>query len=178
MRKLSVIIIGCLLISACRTGNADLPSSNPVTMEIKSTAFENEAQIPAAFTCDGQDLRPPFSVSGVPKGTKSLAIMFHDPDAPVGDWLHWSAWDLTPDTGSIVSESLPDRAVEGLTSSGITGYRGPCPPSGTHHYIFDLYALDTTLNLPSGTDRKTLETALGGHVLATARLTGLYRRKI
>lgn len=145
-------------------------------MKIESPAFQHNQPLPAKFTCDGQNINPPLVFSEVPVETKSLVLIMDDPDAPMGTWVHWTVWNISPQIKEIAENSLPPGAVEGITSFGKPGYGGPCPPSGTHRYFFKLYALDTTLTLEPSTDKQTLEKALEGHLLAQAELIGLYSR--
>ena len=150
-------------------------------MKIESPAFKNNTAIPKKFTCDlpaqaGGNVNPHLSFSDMPKGTKTLALIVDDPDAPVGLWVHWMLWNISPDTAEIKEGSVPEGAVEGLTSFGRPGYGGPCPPDGEHRYFFKLYALDTELDLPATADKEVLEEAMVGHVLDKAELIGLYSR--
>ncbi len=151
-------------------------------MEIKSQAFPQGGPIPAAYTCDGQDVSPPLSWSGAPAGTTSFALISDDPDAPGGSWVHWVLWNLPAGAGALEENvpgkhTLPNGARQGTTDFRRIGYGGPCPPSGTHRYYFRLYALDAMLDLPASTTRKDLEKAMQGHVLAHAEWMGTYRRK-
>lgn len=142
-------------------------------MQLNSTAFLDQAVLPTEFTCKGPNICPPLTIQNVPPNTKSLAIIFHDPDATSGDFTHWTIWNIPATTTEIPSGKLPDGSVEGLTDYGKSGYGSPCPPSGTHHYIFELYALNDTLNLPPNTDRKTLEQAIRDHIIEQTALTCL-----
>jgi Raf kinase inhibitor-like YbhB/YbcL family protein len=146
-------------------------------MKIESPAFENNQSIPSKYTCDGENVNPPLKISQMPKEAKSLVLVFDDPDAPAGTWVHWTIWNIDPQTEEIAEASVPQNAVEGKTSFGRPGYGGPCPPSGTHRYFFKLYALDTVLNLDSSAKIKDIESAMEGHVLARAELMGLYKRQ-
>ena len=146
-------------------------------MQIISTAFPHNGEIPPQYTCDGQDINPPLAIRDVPRGTKSLALIVDDPDAPQGLWVHWTLWDISADTKEIFENSVPRKSVEGETSFGKPGYGGPCPPSGEHRYFFKVYALDIELNLPSDADKEDVEEAMVGHVLDHAELIGLYQRK-
>lgn len=151
-------------------------------MELTSAAFKPGEMIPAKYTCDGPDVSPSLTWSDPPAGTKSLALISDDPDAPVGTWVHWVVWNI-PATGHSLEEnlpkkeSLPNGTKQGTTDFRRIGYGGPCPPSGTHRYFFKLYALDTTLNLAASTTKKDLEKAIQGHILAQAELMGKYRRR-
>jgi Raf kinase inhibitor-like YbhB/YbcL family protein len=145
-------------------------------MKLTSSAFQPNQPIPAQFTCDGQNTNPPLAWSDLPANTKSLALIMDDPDAPVGLWVHWLVWNITPASNEITADSVPTGATEGTTSSKTASYGGPCPPSGIHHYHFKLYALDTTLDLPSSATKDQLESAMTGHILDQTDLVGLYSR--
>jgi hypothetical protein len=145
-------------------------------MQLTSTAFTHSASIPSKYTCDGENVNPPLAVSGVPAGAQSLVLIVDDPDAPRGDWVHWTIWNIAPTTSDIAEHSVPRRAVEGTTDFGNTGYGGPCPPSGTHRYQFKLSAIDTTLSLDSSARKADIERVAEGHVLAQTTLIGLYSR--
>ena len=151
-------------------------------MELKSSAFTAGGMIPKKHTCDGPDVSPPLSWSDVPAGAKSLALIADDPDAPMGTWVHWVAWNIPPNArgleeGVPKKDSLPNGMKQGTTDFRSIGYGGPCPPSGTHRYFFKLYALDTSLNLPPSTTKKDLEKALQGHLLQQVELMGKYARR-
>lgn len=148
-------------------------------LETWSAAFEEGAAIPARYTCDGEDLSPPLAWGDGPPGTSSFALVCEDPDAPGGTWVHWVAWNLTGThlPAGVPPDGAPDAGmVQGTNSWGRRGYGGPCPPSGTHRYVFRIYALDTRLDLPAATDAATLRDAFRGHVLAEGRLMGRYAR--
>lgn len=145
-------------------------------MKLSSLVFQNNGYIPVKYTCDGENVNPPLEISGVPAGARSLVLIMDDPDAPRGTWVHWTLWNINPETKEIKENLLPSGAVEGLTSFGRPGYGGPCPPSGTHRYFFKLYALDTILNLNPEADKKLLEKAMEGHILDYAEIIGLYKR--
>jgi Raf kinase inhibitor-like YbhB/YbcL family protein len=139
-------------------------------------AFEDAGDVPARHTCDGENVSPPLRWSGVPDGTRSLALIVDDPDAPVGTFTHWLAWGLEPTAGGL--EEGERAPVEGRSDFGEIGYGGPCPPPGhgRHRYVFRLHALDTGLALVAGATRTELESAIDGHVLEVAQLTGGYAR--
>jgi Raf kinase inhibitor-like YbhB/YbcL family protein len=147
-------------------------------MEIISPVFRDGQAIPVQYTCSGQNVNPPINIFSVPKGTLSLTLIMHDPDAVSGDFLHWLLWDIPPNTESIPVNSVPVGAVQGGNDSGETGYSGPCPPagSGNHKYIFDFYALDTTLDLPAGSKITEVIIAQKGHVLDHCALTGTFEK--
>lgn len=145
-------------------------------MRISSPAFADNQTIPAQYTCDGDDINPPLHLENVPAGTKSLALVIEDPDAPSGLWTHWLVWNIVPSTREIAENTVPREAVAGKNDWHRNSYGGPCPPSGTHRYLFRLYALDTVLDLAGGKGRSELAQAMEGHVVAEAVLTGLYSR--
>ena len=147
-----------------------------VKMKLTSPAFENKQEIPSEYTCDGSDTSPELNIADVPENAKSLVLICDDPDAPVGIWDHWVVFNIPTDTTKIAKGTEPS-GVAGKNSWGKTGYGGPCPPSGTHRYFFKLYALDTTLDLKEGSDKKDIESAMKGHVIAQAELMGTYSRK-
>ena len=132
-------------------------------MEISSPDFEDNGEIPKEFTCDGEDRSPELHINGVPEGTKALALVMDDPDAPTGTFTHWAVWNMPSGTSKIGMGEEPE-GVQGTNSFGNRGYGGPCPPSGTHRYYFRLYALDTELELEEGSSKEDLEDAMRGHV--------------
>ena len=143
-------------------------------LTVKSPAFENNQLIPLKCSCDGDEVNPSLTIEGIPQGTKTLALVLDDPDAPMGTFDHWIVWNILP-TGKIEENSVP--GTEGLNSAGQRSYIGMCPPSGTHRYFFKVYALDTKLDLkPDSTKKKDLEKAMQEHVLSKGELIGLYKR--
>ena len=151
-------------------------------MNLKSSAFQQEGLVPSQYTCDGANVSPPLTWSDPPAKTQSFALISDDPDAPVGTWVHWVAWNIPPAARSLdenvpKKDALPNGMKQGTTDFRKIGYGGPCPPSGTHRYFFKLYALDTTLNLSPRTTKKDLERAMQTHILAQAELMGKYSRR-
>ena len=146
-------------------------------MLLLSLDFEDGEQIPDRFSCDGLNVNPSLRIEDAPDDAESLAIMMEDPDAPAGVWTHWLVWNIPPKTKEIGQSSLSDGAVEGINSAGSQEYQGPCPPSGVHHYIFHLYALDVELDIDSQAERDDFLLAIDGHVVAETTLTGLYGRQ-
>lgn len=151
-------------------------------MQITSSAFQEGELIPAKYTCDGENISPPLAWRDAPKNTKTFALIVHDPDAPVGDWVHWVVYHIPGAVAELserasATESLPNGAMQGRNDFKKIGYGGPCPPSGTHRYYFRLYALDATLPLHAGATRQDLERAMRGHIVAEAALMGKYRRR-
>src|SRR3989338_238986 len=163
-----IFVIGCIKQNQIETGVVD--------MKLTSTAFAHNSTMPSEFTCDGQDLSPPLTISDVPSNAKSLVLIMDDPDAPVGTWDNWIVFNIPPSTKEIAKGTEP-KGTAGKNSWGRTGYGGPCPPSGTHRYFFKLYALDTQLNLPEGSAKKDLEKAMQGHILEKVELMGNYKRR-
>lgn len=145
-------------------------------MKLESLVFKHNESIPAKYTCDDDGTNPPLSFSDIPKEAKSLVLIVEDPDAPVGLWVHWLVWNISPQTKEIKENSVPKGAVEGVTSFGKSGYGAPCPPESEHRYFFKLYALDIELSIPSTAGKTELEEAMIGHVLDKAELIGLYSR--
>ena len=153
-------------------------------MEIKitSTVFEEGGLIPAKYTCDGADISPPLQWEAVPEGTKSIALISDDPDAPMGTWVHWVLFNLPADTKELPENmptdgTLPSGAKQGITDFGRTGYGGPCPPQGTHRYFFKIYALDTEVELTGSAKKADLLKAMEGHILGQGQLMGKYKRQ-
>ena len=149
---------------------------------VTSSAFAEGGLIPSKYTCDGEDISPPLEWDSVPDGTKSVALICDDPDAPMGTFVHWVLYNLPADTRELPENMpcdgvLPDGARQGTTDFGRAGYGGPCPPGGTHRYFFKLYALDTLIDLPPGVRKAHLVRAIEGHILAKGQLMGRYKRQ-
>lgn len=150
-------------------------------MLLTSPAFDPGAPIPDAYTCDGSNISPELRIQDVPAGTKSLALIVDDPDAPKV-WVHWVLYDLPPNTTRVPEHVRPSRAVPGGGIQGTNdfpavGYGGPCPPRGTHRYFFKLYALDRKLGLAPGATKEQVLKAMQGHVLGSAELMGTYQHR-
>ena len=153
-------------------------------MEIKitSSAFEDGGLIPAKYTCDGADVSPLLQWDAVPEGTRSIALICDDPDAPMGTWVHWVLFNLPSDAKELAEnipteETLPNGAKQGVNDFGRVGYGGPCPPGGTHRYFFKIYALDTEVGLQAGADKRRLLKTMEGHILEQGQLIGKYKRQ-
>lgn len=186
MRRVIFLLATVLLVSCTGAGEARkmvatgalLEESGRSTMQITSPAFAHDAFIPSFYTCDGKHTSPQLHITDAPADAVSFALVLHDPDAPIaGGFLHWIVWNIPAATRTIPEGQMIAGAVNGLNGTGKPGYFGPCPPSGTHHYNFSLYALDTMLTLPESASLQELTAAMDGHVLATATMTGLYQRK-
>ena len=152
-----------------------------MSLEVKSSAFKEGEMIPSMYTCDGENVSPPLTWSPGPGGTRSFALISDDPDAPMGNWVHWVIYNIPPEKAGLPEDvpddnALVDGAKQGITDFGRPGYGGPCPPGGTHRYYFKVYALDTILDLGTGEKKKDLLKAMEGHVLAEGQLMGKYKR--
>ena len=157
-----------------------------MALSLQSASFSQNGEIPAKFTCEGQDVSPALSWSGVPAGAKSLALIVDDPDAPDPKapkmtWVHWVLYNIPAAAAGLqegVSPSaLPAGTRDGLNDWKRTGYGGPCPPIGRHRYFHKLYALDTVLPDLGTPTKAALEKAMEGHALANAELVGTYQKK-
>jgi len=186
LKKVAVLaVVSLLLCCSCKDGEqADSGAVGDQKMDIKvtSTAFEQGGLIPPKYTCDGADVSPPLQWDAVPEGTKSIALISDDPDAPMGTWVHWVMFNLPAETKELAEnippdKTLPSGARQGTTDFGRIGYGGPCPPSGTHRYFFKIYALDTEIDLPAGADKPQLLKAMEGHIIGQGQLVGKYKRQ-
>jgi len=185
MRFMCILLMVGLVVGACKGENSDKPGEKgevSMALKITSLAFDEGDMIPKQYTCDGADISPPLSWSGMPEGTKSLALIADDPDAPSKTWVHWVLFNLPPDTAGLPEkvpsdDTLSNGARHGKTDFGRLGYGGPCPPGGTHRYFFKLYALDAILDLEVGVTKAELLKAMEGHVLAEGQLMGKYKRQ-
>jgi Raf kinase inhibitor-like YbhB/YbcL family protein len=154
-----------------------LVTSSARAMKLSSADFKEGENIPERFTCDGKDISPTLQIEGVPKVAKSLVVIVDDRDAPGGNFTHWLMWNVVPNLAEIVGNKPPSNAVQGVNDFGKNKYSGPCPPPGIHRYYFTVFALDTTLDLPSKSKRKAVDSAIKGHIIAEATLMGRYARK-
>jgi Raf kinase inhibitor-like YbhB/YbcL family protein len=146
-------------------------------LELTSPAFEDGARIPNEYGYQKRNVNPPLRIENVPDETSTLALVMDDPDAvePAGKvWDHWIVWNIPPSRREIPQDWTPSEASEGRNDYGETGYDGPNPPDREHRYRFKLFALDTSLDLPSDTDAERLEDAVDGYVLAETQLDGTY----
>ena len=144
-------------------------------MNIASSAFTHNGNVPSRYTCDGANISPPLEFSNVPEDAQSLVLLVDAPDAPATTWVHWLVWNIDP-TSTGTEEGTAPKGIEGTTDFGQAGYGGPCPPSGTHRYFFKLYALDTKLELDASATKSDLEAAMESHIIDQAELIGLYER--
>lgn len=169
----NILIITAALTSVCPAKEV----RNMGNFKVGSNAFKHNEQIPQKYTCDGDDVNPPLRIESIPLSAKSMALIVDDPDAPGKTWVHWVLWNVAPSTQEIKEDSVPRGAVQGMNDFRKNSYGGPCPPSGTHRYFFKLYALDTILELPPGSTKADLESAMKGHIVGQTELMGLYSRK-
>jgi Raf kinase inhibitor-like YbhB/YbcL family protein len=200
--RVSLFVLLSLLWTACTpvisTPESALPSFSPTSpvlatepaittpeptlspFLLTSPAFAAGAVIPERYTCRGENVSPPLSWSNPPAGTQSLVLIMDDPDAPLGTWVHWVVYYI-PANVRALEENIQnghrydDVALAfGKNSWGEAAYSGPCPPSGTHHYVFRLYALDIVPDLTEMAERKVVEAAVQGHVLGYSELIGIF----
>ena len=155
--------------------------SYAMELDIKSSAFGEGELIPEKYTCDGDDVSPPLSWTQPPNEAKSMVLICDDPDAPMGTWVHWVLFGLSPETLELPEGVTSDKEVLGGAKHGLNdfrkyGYGGPCPPGGTHRYFFKLYAVDTQIDLNAGATKKEVLNAIKGHILEEAQLMGRYSR--
>ncbi|MGZ3447551.1 MAG: YbhB/YbcL family Raf kinase inhibitor-like protein [Myxococcaceae bacterium] len=174
-----VLILGLLLSSSARGKESE------ARMQISSSSFTQQGQIPEKYTCEGTDTSPPLAWGGVPPSAKSLALIVDDPDAPDPSapkmtWVHWVLYNVPPQTTALgeaaSTKSLPQGARDGLNDWKKPGYGGPCPPIGRHRYFFKLYALDVVLPDLGRPSKADLLKAMRGHVVASAELVGTYEK--
>jgi Raf kinase inhibitor-like YbhB/YbcL family protein len=157
-----------------------------MSLRISSPSFQQQGEIPSKHTCDGDDVAPALSWSGMPAATKSLVLIVDDPDAPDPKapkmtWVHWVLYDLPPQSAGlpegVKTGALPPGTREGFNDWKRTGYGGPCPPIGRHRYFHKLYALDTELGPLDHPTKADVEKAMTGHVIDQAELIGTYQRE-
>jgi Raf kinase inhibitor-like YbhB/YbcL family protein len=188
-QALTVAAVFAVLYAPCAVpaGQAirDDGGKNAMTLSITTSAFSDHGEIPAQYTCDGKDISPPLSWSGAPSGTKSLALIVDDPDAPDPaapkmTWVHWVMYNIPPTATGLAEavrpHDLPAGTLQGVNDWKRTGYGGPCPPIGRHRYFYKLYALDVMLPDLRSPTKASVEKAMKGHVLAEAQVVGTYQR--
>jgi Raf kinase inhibitor-like YbhB/YbcL family protein len=144
-------------------------------MKLTSPAFVHGAAIPKEYSCDGGNNLPVLKITDVPKIAKSLALIMEDPDAPMGTFVHWLVWNISP-VSPVLSKKEISMYYQGKNSAEKTGYLGPCPPHGTHRYFFTLFALDRTLTLQPGANKHHLMQVMAGHVVEQTELMGTFTR--
>ena len=177
-RAVVAILLVAGIASACGGSGTDATRSEGSTMSglsLASATFADGGAIPARYSCDGADVSPPLAWSGVPGGTRAFALIVDDPDAR--GFVHWVVFDLPAEQASLAEGASGGASFgEGRNDFGRVGWGGPCPPSGTHRYVFELSALDRPLGLTGSPTATDVRRAMSGHVLGSARLTGTYRR--
>ncbi len=183
MDRLILITLALFTFVSIFSSKPALSGERRSQMELTSPAFKHMGEIPKKYTCDGEDISPPLVWEGVPDGTKSLALIVDDPDAPDPraprmTWVHWVLYNLPPSTKGLEegAVTLPPGTLQGKNDWGRTGYGGPCPPIGRHRYFFKLYALDTILPDLSSPTKKALLEAMEGHIIEKTEFIGTYKR--
>ena len=175
-----------LAITACSGGDEveePQPEGGAMTIEVTSPAFTEGASIPTRHTCDGEDVSPPLKWSRIPDGTRGIALVVDDPDAPGRTWVHWVLYGLPADVtelpeGISAAERTPQGTQQGTNDFKKLGYGGPCPPPGSpHRYFFKVYALGADVSLEPGATKRELLFAIEGQVLAQGQLMGRYQRQ-
>ncbi len=149
-------------------------------MKLTSPAFEEGGIIPSVYTCEGKNINPQIDISQIPPNTKTLVLIMEDPDVPKslrpdGMYDHWIIFNIPPHTHTIQAHSIPP-GIQGKSTHGKNQYTGPCPPDREHRYFFKLYALDISLDLPSGATKKEVEKAMQGHIISQSQLIGRYEK--
>jgi Raf kinase inhibitor-like YbhB/YbcL family protein len=178
VRRMSfALLLGLALVCGCSDDEAtEAGADAPELITVTSAAFRDGQRVPARFTCDGEEVSPPLEWSGVPKAAKALALVVDDPDAPGGIFVHWVALDIPVDVGSVSTDAVPRGAVEIANSAGDPSYAGPCPPSGTHHYRFTVYALSEPTGLDRGVGREEALAEVDDLTIGRGTLVGTYQR--
>ena len=175
-RLFEIVILLLLACSGVSSANA--------AMDLRSSAFPPNGTIPTQFTCSGEGKSPPLVWSGVPPSAISLVLIVSDPDAPMGNFVHWVVFNIPASMTSLPEAISSDRktsfgAIQGVSSNGETGYMGPCPPpTGYHHYHFRLYALDQKLSVNPNAGAGQVKAAMRGHIVGEAELVGIFARPL
>ncbi|TKK64411.1 YbhB/YbcL family Raf kinase inhibitor-like protein [Ilyomonas limi] len=151
-----------------------MPALTEVKLSVSSPAFKHGEEIPQKYSCEGENINPPLNIEGLPEDTKSLSIIVEDPDAPNGTFIHWVCFNIDP-IKHIAENHQP--GMSGHNSAGKTGYRGPCPPSGSHRYFFKVYALNTKPDVQEGIQAEPLKEAMQRHTIGFGELMGRYEKK-
>lgn len=170
-----VTVCACFIASSAIT--ADQTKDFVMEFTLLSDKFIDNSYMPDKYTCKGEDISPPLAWHDAPQETKSYVLMMDDPDAPNGTWVHWVLFNIPPTVTKLSEDNkVLVQAINATNSWGEIGYRGPCPPSGTHRYFFKLYALDDKLVLNPNANQKDVIQAMQNHILETAQLVGLYSK--
>ena len=179
------VLLGSTWTRTVAAGDETGKGRASMAFSLTSSSFVHGGEIPSRYTCEGDDISPPLAWSGAPAGTRSLALIVDDPDAPDPKapkmvWVHWVLYNIPPSASglpeAVATDALPAGTREGTNDWKRTGYGGPCPPIGRHRYFHKLYALDTELSGLSSPTKAELEAAMEGHVLAKAELMGTYQK--
>ena len=178
----AIVLSSCVLASVLLWQRSEPAHGQArASLRVRSASFSDGGSIPRDFTCDGANLSPQLEWQSAPAGTKSLAIVMDDPDAPI-DFTHWLVYNIPPGVrelaeGASQQGAMPHGSAEGMNNFGRSGYGGPCPPYGnSHHYVFRVYALDRVLDLSAGATRKQVDAAMRGHVVAQGQIIRIYQR--
>lgn len=179
-RFLAAAVAAVTVLAGCSDDRGDNSTSTSVlkleTLAVSSPAFEDGANIPERFSCEGENIPPPLRWSDIPEETRELVIVVTDPEAPSGTFVHWTVWGIDPSSKGIDGE-LPEGAVEGMSSSGKPTYIGPCPPAGeTHRYNFEVIALSAQLPLEAGASVDELRDEVEDVAISSGVLTGRFGR--
>ncbi len=170
-KLLGRITVGLVILASAGCGAG---GQAPLSIRMASTAFSSGGAIPATYTCQAENDSPALSWSNLPQGTKSLALLVTDRDAK--GFAHWVVYNIPPAVTGSAEQGSPEGGTQGTNGFGKAGYRGPCPPSGNHHYLFTLYALKDMLQLPDGANAEQVEQAMKGKILARGQLIGTYEK--
>lgn len=180
-----IILFGMLILLLAAVGcESKEKGGSKMSLQILS-AFPQSGKIPSVYTCEGADVNPPLKLEDLSEKAVSIAIIVDDPDAPIGTFVHWVAWNIPPvkeipeGLPKVEKASFPLNIVQGRNDFGKIGYNGPCPPKGhgVHHYHFKIYVLDTKLDLKPGARKRDLEKAMKGHIIQQGELVGTYERR-
>lgn len=147
------------------------------SMTITSTSFTNQGPLPSKYTCDGANVSPQLTFHAVPPNTRSLAIIMEDKDSSPKNFTHWTLFDINPYINGLEENNIPDQSTEGVNDFGNYGYNGPCPVSGTHSYVFKLFALDGPLGLNRGATKDQIISSINGHILDEAEIVATYQKQ-
>ena len=184
-RTIPLGILGVITVAAGVVGQGLWSQEGTMAMKLTSKAFTHEGAIPSAYTCEGNDIAPPLAWTGVPEGTRTLALIVDDPDAPDPKapkmtWVHWVLYNIPPTVTGLpeaaTAGDLPPGTKQGLNDWKRAGYGGPCPPIGRHRYYHRLYALDTVLADLGSPTKAQLLAAMKGHILGETQLMGTYQK--